>query len=130
MKITTLTPEMVQEAWVMAAHAFINECAEDNKQYEPLVNPEFWKGFDLDTVLNFKVYKATTPTNLFNTRVKDDLVLYILSTLGEVDHLTKCFIKAHRAGHRDFLWISLLGYVHRSQLPQLYRMCKEYFESL
>lgn len=112
-----LTPEMVQEAWVMAAHEYQHECFEDGTEYCPFPSNLLYSGFTLQTIL-----EHAKPERV------DALILLILS--WDVKHLTECFIRAHRVGHRNHLHVPLMGHVHRSQLPSIHKEAKEYFESL
>lgn len=111
-----LTPKMVQEAWCMAAHEFEHECFEDGTRYYPYPY-ELIYGFDLETLL--KTGKKVCV---------EDLIIYILG--WDVKALTKMFMKAHRGGHRNYVFIPHMGHVHYSQLPELHRTAKSYFETL
>lgn len=112
-----LTPQMVHEAWIMAAHEFEHECYEGGKDYDPYPLELLYSGLTLESILEYSKAKSM-----------EDLVLFILG--WDVKTLTDLFLRAHRAGHKNYLYLWGMGHVHRSQLPQIYRTASEYLEAL
>ena len=112
-----LTPQMVHEAWCLAAHEFEHECFEDKKKYNPYPLELLYSGLTLESILEYSKAKSM-----------EDLVLFICS--WDVKVLTDLFLKAHRAGHRNYLYLTHMGHVHISQLPEIYRTASKYLEAL